>query len=130
MTAISDFLKQKHDEIREQFMSHVSDEVKAIVERGTLTFDQYMLMRTNSYERKILVPLFDSMDFSKYLEHFLSISDLRESSEFELSSTYKEAVCEQLIFQTHRRYKKIEEERQEMLDLLKEILAADEEAWG
>lgn len=130
MSHLTDFLKQRHDETRDKFMVHVSDDVKAIVKRGTLTFEEYEKMRTNSYERKLLVPLFSDVDFLKYLEHFLSIGDLRESSEFELSSTYKEAVCEQLIFQTIRRYKKIQEERQEMLDLLKDILKSDDEGWA
>lgn len=83
---------------KKEFMSHVSDEVRARLERSDrITWEEYESMRANSYERKLLQGKLTDEALIKLLDYCYMQSSFRRLHKYGLPKDYNEAVTGELL---------------------------------
>jgi hypothetical protein len=100
------FLKKYATKKKEEFMSHVSGEIKALVGSGQMiTLSEFSGMRMNNYERRLLIPLFSGELLQQQIEYGLGQEDISELYRFSLPHEYGDDVLRCLIPELLRRLK-------------------------
>ena len=99
------FLKKYAADMKEEFMSNVSDEIKALVKSGkVIELSEFTGMRMNSYERRLLTPLFSGELLRQQIEYCLSQEPGgRKTHKYALSSGYHNAVLGEFLPELLRR---------------------------
>lgn len=98
--------EKMREERKEKFMRHVSDEVQErLADPTPIGLTEYSELRANTYERRLLAKKYDDQAFIAMLENSMKHSQFRELGEFEVVSTYDEAIVREYIPELIRRYK-------------------------
>lgn len=98
--------------MEDDFMSHISRKVKARMKINyVITHEEYMSMRINSYERKLLLEYFSDSAFLELAEYCYYQSSHKEINKFGLARSYDNAVTGELLPVMMRRFKKLLEDK-------------------
>lgn len=84
-----DFLSKRTEERRQEFDSHISDEIRALIQRGNVTLEELNELRCNSWEWQALVPAMTDEAFVDRMQYALDNCHTPSKRPF---STYNEAV--------------------------------------
>ena len=84
-----DFLSKRAEERRQEFESHISDEIRALIQRGNVTLEELNGLRCNSWEWQALVPAMTDEAFVDRMQYALDNCHTSSKRPF---STYNEAV--------------------------------------
>ena len=97
------YRKKKKDE----FFSHISKEVALRFSYGrTITREEFSKMMINSYERKLLFPLFSDKLLLKQLKYSMNQAGYRKLYEFNVPKHYNDAIENMFLPELIERFEK------------------------
>lgn len=97
------FIREKN---RAEFNKKVSHEVlKRCQDPAPVTVEEYRSFRGNSYDRKLMHKKLDDHAFLELTEYCFSQSTVKELGEFEVATTYDDAIARELFPSLLRRFK-------------------------
>lgn len=106
---MSDFLKKFGERVKEQFLTHISAEVKERFENpAQISIEEYASMRLNSWEAIFLIEKLSDECFLAMVQRFYLQSGYREASKYPAipEVTYDEALIQRLLPELMRRFQK------------------------
>lgn len=90
-----------------EFRSHISDDVQALVDSGKrLDWVEFSQLHLNSYEAVLVYPLLTDEAFCQLVRHFLNNCQERKLGQFQVPTTYDEALLGMLVYQLCGRLEK------------------------
>jgi len=101
------FLKERSKEREKNFYLHVQEKtmIRVYLDGSPITLEEYKEMRMNSYDRRILEPLFNDDVLLYIIETSLAQEGNSEYYGFQIPSSYTESVLRVHIHELIRRFK-------------------------
>jgi hypothetical protein len=107
-----DFLKNRAKKSKEEFLSYVQDKTFERIEKGTpITLEEYKGMRMNSYDRRMLQPLFDDETLIHVTKYALDIEGNTKFRDMQIPAHYTESVLRVHVWELLERFEKMISEK-------------------
>lgn len=103
---VQQFFDDRTEQRKSKFLSHVKPHVLAIYEaKQQISLDEWKVMRLNSYEQQLLIPLLTNDAFAKMIENYIHNSGFRTSDQFHIPfTTYDDNLKHNLVHQLLARF--------------------------
>jgi len=103
------FLKERQKEREEKFYNSVQEKTmkRAYLDGSPITLEEYKEMRMNSYDRRVLEPLFDDEVLLEIIEYALAQEGNSEFDDYKIPSSYTESVLRVHIHELIRGFKNL-----------------------
>ena len=100
-------LKERQDERRREFFRHVSTEVLERYTTGKpIGIVEWHEMRTNSYERRLLLPLLTDEAIIEQTQYALNQEGIQKATRFEIPRSYRASILSFFVWELIARLKK------------------------
>jgi hypothetical protein len=109
------FLEDRAERRKKWFLSHVQEKTFERFKKGTpITLDEYKGMRMNSYDRRMLEPLFDDETIIYVTKYALNMEGNTKFHYHQIPSDYTQSVLKVHVWELLERFEKmISEKRNE-----------------
>jgi hypothetical protein len=82
------WLKERAEQVRAEWNSHIKPEIRALIERGNITIPEWENLRMNSWEQEEIVPAMSDELLARVIRHTLKNCNWRRKP----ATTYDEAL--------------------------------------